>query len=607
MSKNKPILIPAVGYLRKSSKEPGYEKSLADQKDRIKKLEPADAGSEYEVVRWYTDPGVPGWKRGHKRPDYFRMVNDLREQQDVKAVLIDDMDRFSRADPMQTMSDVQALRELGVRYIHAANQGVKDLEKGGVMVTMQITMEANASHEFSTRLGRRMASARRDKAKQGKRSGGEAPYAMENDGQGGLNHGDREQVEIVQWLFDQFVNQLRSINWLAGDLNERHIPSPDGGKWWIKTISKLLRRKCYRGDFSFNEKAYGQFYGIDAGEQVVPKGDLNGPGKVFFMEGVYQPMVDPALFDRAQERLELLKTDRSRRKRGGYPLTGVLFCGHCGSRLHAVSQKRGASYSPTVYRCSYYNERGKGACGQPQIREDALLPFILRTLSEEIGDIKKLLSQPPEELVAPGRGRAGSRDSLLKERATLVARIEKGEKNLLRCSDDDRVFKSLAKQVSALRDQLDQLDAELAKPAESGYRAEELQALADWWDEFEATAVRVPVPKGQRDAKVFYDIRGEREKELADELLSDVNEVEVDPLQVNDAMLRLGCRVDLWWATKEIMSRAGGTYKRRVLVRGRFRLGQHKGKLLRYVLEPSGWRSPSAQRRRAGERKFLPP
>jgi DNA invertase Pin-like site-specific DNA recombinase len=161
-------LIPAAGYLRKSDKKDGYETSMADQRARIKRLKPAEPDARYVIVRWYEDPGVKGWKPAAKRPDYLRMVNDLKEKKDFVAVLVDDMDRFSRRDSMETVADVQALHELGVRYIHAVNQGLKDLSRDRAMVTMRIAMEANASHEHCVRLSRRIIEKRKKAAEQGR-------------------------------------------------------------------------------------------------------------------------------------------------------------------------------------------------------------------------------------------------------------------------------------------------------------------------------------------------------------------------------------------------------------------------------------------------------
>ena len=199
-------------------------------------MKPPDDGATYEIVRWYDkDKGVPGWKRGAERPDYFKLVSELKAV-GAKAILVDDMDRFSRADSMETVSDVQKLRELGVRYVHAVNQGCRDLITGGGIVTMQIAMEANASHEFSTRLSRRIAEARCDRAKDGLRSGGAAPSGMAMadingnpvsagpKGNGDLRGcrllpGDPKEIKVVRWIFEQFVKHFKSLNSISGQLN----------------------------------------------------------------------------------------------------------------------------------------------------------------------------------------------------------------------------------------------------------------------------------------------------------------------------------------------------------------------------------------------------
>jgi len=68
MSKKKPAKtkIAAVGYLRKSNQSDNLEQSISDQKKRISKLLPTVENAEYQIVEWFTDPGVQGWKRGHR-------------------------------------------------------------------------------------------------------------------------------------------------------------------------------------------------------------------------------------------------------------------------------------------------------------------------------------------------------------------------------------------------------------------------------------------------------------------------------------------------------------------------------------------------------------
>lgn len=575
MSKNgKPKLIPAVGYLRKSTKEERTEKSIADQRGRITRLKPIEEGAKYQIVRWYDkDKGVPGWKRGASRPDYFRLVRELKET-GAKAILVDDMDRFSRAQDMDVVHDVAELREKhGIRYIHAVNQGCVDIVTDP-MATIKITMWAMAGHEFSTRLSRRIANARKDAALQGKRSGGEAPYGMENDGKGGLKHGDPDKVRIVRWIFDQFVNHLKSMNWIAAELNRKGIPTRKGGKWYVATIKELLQRREYRGDFSYNGKKSGQFHIINAKHEVIPVfcHDENKPkpwkvtdeGRIV-LEGVYKPLVAPELFDAAQKRLESFSLKGSRKPRAdGYPLSRVLICDHCGKPMYGC-RPTGRNYR--VYRCSTPAKSGMTTCGAYEVREELILPFVLRMLGEEIKDIQAMLTAPPDELCQPNKERDERREQVERERAELAAMIERAEDNIL-CIEDARTRQALDRKLTAMRDRLERLDAELAtEPStDNSYTREDLAALASWWDEFMARAVSVPVP-GQWPLEAhFYQDPASEEGALL-----------IDARVVNEALHALGAEVRLRWKTDKVMLSNGAVRNRYTLARGRFRLGQRQG------------------------------
>jgi DNA invertase Pin-like site-specific DNA recombinase len=579
-------LDPAVAYLRKSTKgerdgREKQEKSLAQQRAEIIKL----ARGRFRIVKWFEDEGISGWKRGAKRPDFQRMIAEASSL-GAKAILCDNIDRFSRATYDDVHEDTRELRKAGVRWIVTASHGEYDLgHRNDIAEIIKFAAAVWAAHEFSRNLGRRIARARRDAAEDGKRTGGAAPYALVNDGTGGLKHGDPEHVRIVRWLFEEFVNHLRSLCWLAGDLNARKVPGPSGGPWYPKSIGILLRQRAYRGDFLFNRVHAGQFFGINGSGEVVESAELDGAGKVFTSTSVYDAVIEPALFDAAQRRLDTLAKYRGRRKRAGYALTGVLFCDHCGSPMFGLRVKRRAGKrSPTVYRCNANSRRGRGACRQHQIREDAILPWLLRALGQEINDLKVLLSTPPEHLRAPHKERAQRREQTARARDELAAQIAKGEEAILDCADK-RTRQALDKKVSAWRDELDRLDAELAaEPKVYDYSEAELAALSAWWDDFWGKAVSVPVPAAANLA-------------LAGGLCQDPNADEsailVDPRKVNEALLALGAEVRLRWEEETYTSmtykqkakdgtvrvRGGVERKRFVLARGRFRLGQREGEL----------------------------
>jgi len=85
---------------------------------------------------------------------------------------------------------------------------------------------------------------------------------MAADGAHGLKPGDPDKVEIIRWIFDQYANRGRSICWIAGELNRQGKPGPFGGRWYIKTVALILRKRAYRGDFTYNVKPSGNSIGL---------------------------------------------------------------------------------------------------------------------------------------------------------------------------------------------------------------------------------------------------------------------------------------------------------------------------------------------------------
>ena len=172
MSKQKQsavTLIPAVGYLGKSTKgersdgKQKQEKSIAQQKAEIKKL----AEDRYEIGGWLTDEGISGWKRGSERPDFQRMLDTVKDL-GARAILCDNIDRFSLAAQDEVQEDATKLRKEGVRYIVTVSHGEYDLgDRYDIGHILKFVVAVWASCEFSRQLGRRVALARRNAATDG--------------------------------------------------------------------------------------------------------------------------------------------------------------------------------------------------------------------------------------------------------------------------------------------------------------------------------------------------------------------------------------------------------------------------------------------------------
>jgi len=618
-------LIPAVGYLRKSTKGEGadgkerQEKSIAQQKKEITVM----GKGRFKIVAWYTDDGISGWKREAKRPDFQRMLQEAKDL-GAQAVLCDHLDRFSRATVDEVQLDAHELRRAGVRWIVTASHGEYDLGKRhDIGEILKFVVAVWSANEYSRQLGRRVILARRNAALEGKRTGGEAPYGLALAGADGkpivkgssekcctLIWGDPKERKTVRWIFDQFVNHKRAMNWIAGELNRKGVPGPRGGKWYRATIKEMLDRRAYRGDFSFNEQRSGQFYQIDDNREVV---EANGTTQrkakdkgVIVTEGRYKPLIDPATFDKAQKRLEVVGKNRRRRKRQGYPLTGILFCARCNKPLYGCKPN-----SHAVYRCSSNGNEGSDACGYYQVREADILPFVLRLLGEEIADLKTLITSPPDELAEPWKERTEQRDQLERQQAQLTAKIAKAEENLL-FVEDARTRKSLDERVSKMRDELEQLGAELAtdNTAHQGFTGAELDALDEWYAALYKAALRMPLSaklpetgplQDHCESNVAVVDNTGREQILwnADGDVVDTEEQSllVDGRLVNEALHTVGTKVQLRWKSEEYETSGGKTRRRHTLARGRFRLGQQNGKVPQHVLHGSAQRACGVVRR----------
>jgi DNA invertase Pin-like site-specific DNA recombinase len=588
MDRKRKVII-AVGYLRKSTFEVRTEKSIADQKARIKPLNPTDPDAEYQIVKWYDkDKGVPGWKRGARRPDYFKLVNELKET-GATAILVDDMDRFSRADEMEVVHDVQELREKhGVRYIHAVNQGCIDLNDP--QATWRIALAAMASHEFSTRLSRRIANARLDAAIHGKRSGGEAPYGFLMADEHGnpvppgpkrkgdpvgrrLIHGDPKQVKIVRWIFDQFANHHKSMNWIAAELNRQKVPARHGGKWYVATIKELLQRREYRGDFSYNGKKSGQFHIVNGHHEVVRVSPYDEhqhkPWKItdegrIIRERVYAPMTDPKLFDAAQERLAGFTLKGNRRPReGGYALCGILICDHCGKPMYGCHP---TGRPERVYRCSTNAKTGCGTCGNYWIDETDILPFVIKLLGEEIHLLEKKLEPPkyPKKL----KSQQDEKMEIEKQRDDLKAKVTTATGSLM-LTTDKRTRQEMDAILTEMRNQLERLESELASdPTEVDLAEQRAQyaAYVEWWRGNLSKVSHIQLPTTEAARKIYGSEDG-RIPFFA----------QADQRAINEALHALGCEVRLRWTAESITLSSGKVQNRYTFERGRYRLGQRAG------------------------------
>jgi hypothetical protein len=163
--------------------------------------------------------------------------------------------------------------------------------------------------------------------KQGRWCGGPPPFGYKNISRGTLNYKgkaikdieiDESQAEVVRLIFRLYTKEHYGIRLIVKYLNDNGIKTHKGGTWAVGLISNILRQKIYIGVFELHKN-------------VKNKPLVESPVMPSFI------MIDGETFFAAQRLLSQAKkvnTNKGYRvTRHGQLLSGLLYCGDCGSKL----------------------------------------------------------------------------------------------------------------------------------------------------------------------------------------------------------------------------------------------------------------------------------
>lgn len=162
------------------------------------------------------------------------------------AVYVHEQSRLTRGDELEVALLMRELRERRVKIIVGGVVRDPSSIDEGFMIGIQSLVDRTESLRIKERMGR----GKREKARQGKKTGGPAPYGYENPPPGAPGRGTLRVVEpearVVRRVFEMAASGAgdRAI---AVALNERGEPAPRGGRWGKSTVRRLLRCPAYLG------------------------------------------------------------------------------------------------------------------------------------------------------------------------------------------------------------------------------------------------------------------------------------------------------------------------------------------------------------------------
>jgi site-specific DNA recombinase len=356
--------IPAVGYLRRSTSR--QEKSLKDQRSEIERYA-ADNG--YEIVRWYQDDAISG-DATEKRTGFLSLHKAACNGRDFDVILVWDQDRFGRFNSLEAGYWIHPLMKAGVRLV-TINEGPINWDDftGRVMYSLK----QEGKHQFLRDLSRNVTRGQITNAQKGHLCGQAAPYGFDRmliDEAGQprqrvhngeqvakprswhvtlIESDDPERIKTLKWLFRTYAEQDTGLRSLANELNNREVPGPNGGLWHIGTVREILRNEAYVGDFVWAKRRIGKYHRVAAGEikerstaerksDGEPLTKRNPEAEWIVHRDAHPALVDRKTFDRVQAKLAARKgqTGPKAKNGGGYILTGLVHCAHCGAKMYGT-------------------------------------------------------------------------------------------------------------------------------------------------------------------------------------------------------------------------------------------------------------------------------
>jgi DNA invertase Pin-like site-specific DNA recombinase len=458
MAKAKELITALYERLSHDDELQGESNSITNQKQI---LEEFAKKSGFTNIVHFTDDGISGLR--FDRPGFVAMMNEV-EAGNVGIVCIKDMSRFGR-DYLQVGIYTETLRKNGVRLI-ALNDAV-DTAKGDD----EFTPFRNIMNEWYARdTSKKIRSAYQAKNLAGKHTASGAPYGyIKSSDDKNQWIVDPEAAAVVKRIFAMTMDGKGPYQ-ICNVLTDEHLEIPayylqrkgiglwktreiqNPYKWGSSTITHMLRNPAYLGH-TVNFKTRKHFKD--------KKSHYVDPEEWTIIPNTHEPIIDQETFDNVQR----LRSNIRRYPDGwgdAHPLSGLLYCADCGSKMYVHRTNNGKRISQ--FTCAAYSKIPVGKLCKTQHRINA--DVVMKLISETLREIVTFSEQDEagfRKVVQDALAAQQSADVADEKKRLEVcrSRVEELEKMLCRIYEDNALGKLPDKRYQLLDAQYTQEQKEL--------------------------------------------------------------------------------------------------------------------------------------------------
>lgn len=338
-------------YVRISRDENGENhETVENQKGLLLDyIEKHGLGQVYAV---YTDDNVSG--SAFERNGLISLKDDVLNAR-INMLLMKDLSRLGRNNA-KTLQWIDFLEEYGIRIL------TSDGRYDSVMDNDMLGIETWANERYVRDISRKIRSCLRYKIQRGEYLGN-APFGYRKS----CTDKNRlvpveEEADIVRLVFGQYRSGLGYTS-IAKALNERGCAAPKGAGWNRITVRRILCSRVYTGD---------TVQGISEKVSFKSKKTRRLPQEEWVVtERTHEGIISKEEFQEVQKIRESKKTRGAMRRGAGHTLSGIMWCGGCGSIMYARKRPQGVAFV-----CGNYLRNGRKACSSHFVHESPIVESI---------------------------------------------------------------------------------------------------------------------------------------------------------------------------------------------------------------------------------------
>ena len=410
-------------YCRVSTKKDEQLNSYENQKAYY--TEKIMANPNWTMADIFADEGITGTS-ACKRKDFLRMIRQCRKGK-IDMILAKSVSRFAR-NTLDTISYTRELRSLGIAVIFE-EQNINSIYPESEFL---IALHAAFAQSESESISANVRWGKRQSIKDGKVTFQYKTLLGYEKGPDGNPVIIPEEAETVRRIFEWYLagKSVRDIRLtlVAGGFRNA-VGTTD---WTTSNLRSILTNEKYCGD-ALLQKTFVK--------DCISKKSIPNTGQLakVLIQNNHEAIISHEIFDAVQLELARRRAQDGRSRKsaptgrgkfsGKYALSGLLFCGGCGTAYRRVvwtqhGEKR------AVWRCTSRLDYGKKYClNSPTLDEEPLQQAILNAINSVMSDHSALAEQ--------------LRDTMEQELAPIP-----GESMSL--GDIDRAIADLGRQFTAL-------------------------------------------------------------------------------------------------------------------------------------------------------------